>query len=67
MAKLTLYIDVVSPYSYFSFHIIQAYRGLWRDVAIEIVPVSLNIVMKEMGNRPPLSVNFSTSLKYHAD
>lgn len=56
MAKIVLYIDVVSPYAFFALHVLETYRHVWRDVQVEYIPIVLGIVMKESGNRPPIAV-----------
>ena len=49
-------VDVVSPYTFFAFHVLETYRHVWKNVEIEYVPVILGIVMKDSGNRPPIMV-----------
>lgn len=55
MAKITLYIDCVSPYAFFAFHVLETYKHIWK-VDVDYVPIILGIVMKESGNRPPIAV-----------
>lgn len=55
MSKVTLYIDCVSPYAYFAFEVLEAYKKLW-NINVNYEPISLGIVMKESGNRPPIMV-----------
>ncbi|CCG81131.1 putative 2-hydroxychromene-2-carboxylate isomerase [Taphrina deformans PYCC 5710] len=56
MSKITLYIDCVSPYAFFAFHVLETYRHIWKDVEVTYVPIALGVVMKESGNRPPIVV-----------
>ena len=53
--KITLYYDAVSPFAFFGLHTLELLRQIW-PVSVDYVPVSINIVMKESGNRPPISV-----------
>ncbi|KAI8900521.1 glutathione S-transferase kappa 1-like protein [Globomyces pollinis-pini] len=53
MAKLTFYYDVVSPYSWFGFAVVNRYREIWKNVAIDLQPMYLGGVMKASGNKPP--------------
>lgn len=49
------YYDIVSPWSYVSFHVIRRYRAVW-DMRVDWHPISLAYVMKHSGNRPPMMV-----------
>lgn len=53
--KITLYYDCVSPFAFFGLHTVELLRGLW-PVEVEHVPVSIGVVMKESGNKPPITV-----------
>ncbi|XXQ31472.1 Glutathione S-transferase kappa [Plasmodiophora brassicae] len=55
MASITMFYDVISPYSLLAFEILQ--RSGWsKTVAIEYVPVHLGGIMQATGNRPPITV-----------
>lgn len=56
MTKITLYIDCVSPYGFFAFHVLETCRHIWKGVDIDYVPIVLGIVMKETGNRAPIAI-----------
>lgn len=56
MPKITLYIDCVSPYGFFAFHVLETYRLIWKEINVDYVPIVLGIVMKESGNRAPIAV-----------
>ncbi len=53
--QITLYVDIISPFTFFAFHILESYRKIW-DIEVEYVPIVIGIVMKEAGNKPPISV-----------
>lgn len=55
MAKLTLYYDVVSPWSYVAYELLKRYRAPWA-VQLELKPAFLGGVMQASGNKPPLTV-----------
>lgn len=43
--KLVLYIDVVSPWTYVAFTVLQRYKKPW-NLDLKIVPINLGYVMK---------------------
>ncbi|GAA5884570.1 hypothetical protein JCM16303_000034 [Sporobolomyces ruberrimus] len=55
MTKITLCYDIVSPWSLFAYKILQRYRSAW-DYELILRPIFLGGVMKESGNRPPVTV-----------
>ena len=50
-----MYFDCVSPYAYFAFETLEAYKSLW-NIDVQYQPVSLGAIMKVSKNRPPISV-----------
>jgi len=53
MAKsLSLYFDVLSPYSWFAFEYLTRVRQVWNFQLI-LKPVSIAHIMKESNNKPP--------------
>ncbi|GAA5923587.1 uncharacterized protein JCM15063_003697 [Sporobolomyces koalae] len=55
MTRITLCYDIVSPWSYFAYYILRRYEQAW-DFDLVLKPMFLGGVMKESGNRPPLTV-----------
>ncbi|GAC94648.1 hypothetical protein PHSY_002221 [Pseudozyma hubeiensis SY62] len=53
--KVWFYFDVVSPWSYVGFRVIQRYQKLW-NLDVTYKPVNLGYIMKFSGNKPPISV-----------
>lgn len=53
LPRIDFYFDVISPYSYIGFEILQKMHPQWKDVSIRYIPFFLGAVMKESGNRPP--------------
>ncbi|CAO4377384.1 unnamed protein product [Caenorhabditis nigoni] len=51
--RIDFYFDVVSPYSWIGFEILQKLEHKWKDVSISYIPFSLRQVMVTSGNRPP--------------
>ncbi|KAF2270925.1 glutathione S-transferase kappa 1 [Lojkania enalia] len=53
--KITCYLDVVSPYSYFALLHLERHREALKshNVEIDIVPVFLGGIMGASGNKPP--------------
>ncbi|KAF8540614.1 2-hydroxychromene-2-carboxylate isomerase [Trichophaea hybrida] len=51
--KITLYIDIVSPFAYLAFHILHR-SHLFKITTI--TPVLLGGIMRETSNRPPFTV-----------
>ncbi|KAF2769895.1 putative 2-hydroxychromene-2-carboxylate isomerase [Teratosphaeria nubilosa] len=53
--KLTLYLDVVSPFAYFAFHVIRN-SPTFAPCDITYTPIFLGGVMQATGNRPPIEI-----------
>ena len=53
--KLTLFLDIVSPFSYMAFHATQHLR-LFQQCDITYIPIFLGGVMKACDNRPPTTI-----------
>lgn len=53
--KLVLYVDVVSPFAYLAFHILNT-SPVFKGCDVTYVPVFLGGIMKATGNRPPLQI-----------
>ncbi|KAI1260806.1 thioredoxin-like protein [Xylariaceae sp. FL1019] len=54
-SKITLYVDVVSPFAYEAFYILQN-DPVFKDVQITYVPIFLGGLMKLCGNIAPISI-----------
>ncbi|KAI0137543.1 thioredoxin-like protein [Xylariales sp. AK1849] len=54
-SKITLYVDVVSPFTYEAFHILQN-EAAFKDVQITYVPIFLGGLMKACGNTAPIGI-----------
>ncbi|KAI1858695.1 uncharacterized protein JN550_012527 [Neoarthrinium moseri] len=54
-SKITLYVDVVSPFAYEAFHILQN-EPVFKDVQVKYVPIFLGGLMKACGNTPPINI-----------
>ncbi|GAA5999918.1 uncharacterized protein JCM10292_003537 [Rhodotorula paludigena] len=55
MAVLTLYYDVVSPWSMIAYTVLQRYRTRW-NANIVLKPMFLGGIMVASGNKPPITV-----------
>ncbi|GAA5878888.1 hypothetical protein JCM1840_000831 [Sporobolomyces johnsonii] len=55
MTRISLYYDVVSPWSLFAYHILKRYRAPW-GFDLELKPTFLGGVMQASGNQPPINV-----------
>ncbi|GAA5834887.1 hypothetical protein JCM3766R1_002031 [Sporobolomyces carnicolor] len=55
MTRITLCLDIVSPWSYFAYKILKRYRSAWNFELI-IKPFFLGGVMQASGNQPPLKI-----------
>jgi len=53
--RIELYYDVVSPYSYAAFVLLDRYRTHW-NATVELKPILLGGVLKSTGNQPPLNL-----------
>lgn len=43
--KIVLYIDVVSPWTFVAFTVLQRYKKQW-DLDLKVIPINLGYVMK---------------------
>jgi 2-hydroxychromene-2-carboxylate isomerase len=59
--KLTLFVDIVSPFAYMAFYVLQRSQA-FQQVEITYIPIFLGGVMKACDNRPPISI---TSMQKH--
>jgi 2-hydroxychromene-2-carboxylate isomerase len=59
--KLTLFVDIVSPFAYMAFYVLQR-SAAFKQVEITYIPIFLGGVMKACDNRPPISI---TSMPCH--
>ena len=57
MTKITIYYDVVSPYSWLAFEVLHRYQTIW-NIPVKYQPFSLGGVMKLSSNTPPASNPF---------
>ncbi|KAM0753156.1 thioredoxin-like protein [Meredithblackwellia eburnea MCA 4105] len=55
MPKITLFYDVISPWSLFAFELLKRYRKPW-NLDIVLKPTYLGGVMVSSGNKPPITV-----------
>jgi len=53
--KLTLYLDIVSPFAYLAFHVTH-YSPAFKKCDVTYVPIFLGGVMKACGNQPPINI-----------
>jgi 2-hydroxychromene-2-carboxylate isomerase len=53
--KLTLFVDIVSPFAYMAFYVLQR-SAAFKQVDITYIPIFLGGVMKACDNRPPISI-----------
>lgn len=53
--KLTLFVDIVSPFAYMAFYVLQRSQA-FKQVEITYIPIFLGGVMKACDNRPPISI-----------
>jgi len=53
--KLTLFLDVVSPFAYIAYHITR-HSPIFKQCEVSYVPILLGAVMKECGNTPPIEI-----------
>jgi len=53
--KLTLYVDVVSPFGYLAYYMCR-HSAIFRPVEITYVPIFLGGLMKDCDNRPPIEI-----------
>lgn len=53
--RITLYYDIVSPWSHVAFVQLTRYSQLW-SVPLDLQPINLGYVMKTAGNKPPITV-----------
>ncbi|BGP52487.1 hypothetical protein JCM8202_000135 [Rhodotorula sphaerocarpa] len=55
MTRVTLYYDVVSPWSFMAYVVLKRYRQLW-NLQLDLKPMFLGGVMQASGNKPPITV-----------
>ncbi|KAF2644211.1 HCCA isomerase/glutathione S-transferase kappa [Massarina eburnea CBS 473.64] len=53
--KITLYLDIVSPFAYIAFHVLQN-APAFQTCDITYVPIFLGGLMKACGNTPPIHI-----------
>lgn len=53
--KLILYVDVVSPFAYLAFHVLNT-SPVFKGCDVTYVPVFLGGIMKGTGNTPPIQI-----------
>ncbi|RYO47957.1 hypothetical protein AA0116_g12912 [Alternaria tenuissima] len=53
--RITLYVDIVSPFAYIAFYILKNSK-VFQQVELEFVPILLGGLMKICGNTPPLRI-----------
>ncbi|KAH3916106.1 glutathione S-transferase kappa [Parastagonospora nodorum] len=53
--KITLYVDIVSPFAYIAFYILKN-SPVFKQCEITYVPIFLGGLMKACGNTPPLHI-----------
>ncbi|KAJ5373902.1 hypothetical protein N7517_005908 [Penicillium concentricum] len=53
--KITLYVDIVSPFAYIAFHVLQN-SPAFAKCEITYVPILLGGLMNATGNSPPINV-----------
>lgn len=58
--KLTLFVDIVSPFAYMAFYVLQRSQA-FKQVEITYIPIFLGGVMKACDNRPPISITSKPS------
>jgi glutathione S-transferase kappa 1 len=61
MSKITLYYDIISPYTWLAFEVLHRYESIWK-IPVDYQPFLLGGVMKATQNVPPGSNPFK--LKY---
>ncbi|GFR03501.1 glutathione S-transferase kappa 1 [Trichonephila clavata] len=52
---IEFFYDVISPYSYLAFEVLQRYKSIWK-IDLKLKPMLLAGVMKSSGNSPPAVV-----------
>ncbi|KAI5196491.1 putative 2-hydroxychromene-2-carboxylate isomerase [Aureobasidium subglaciale] len=53
--KLTLFVDIVSPFAYMAFHVLNRSQ-IFKQVHITYIPIFLGGVMKACSNTPPINI-----------
>jgi glutathione S-transferase kappa 1 len=56
MTKITFAVDIVSPYCYMAFVVLQRYRRYWNITDLDLQPVFLGGIMQGALNKPPLTI-----------
>ncbi|CAI7662961.1 unnamed protein product [Penicillium glandicola] len=54
-SKITLYVDIVSPFAYIAFHVLQN-SPAFSKCEITYVPILLGGLMNACGNSPPINI-----------
>ncbi|CAD6913323.1 unnamed protein product [Tilletia controversa] len=54
-ARITLYYDIVSPWTRVAFDVLRRYEKPWK-IQLDFKPINLGYVMGTAGNKPPISV-----------
>ncbi|OCK77211.1 HCCA isomerase/glutathione S-transferase kappa [Lepidopterella palustris CBS 459.81] len=54
-SKITLYVDIVSPFAYLGFYALQNFP-VFKQCEITYIPILLGGLMKACGNTPPLQI-----------
>ncbi|KZM23109.1 Glutathione transferase [Ascochyta rabiei] len=54
-SKMTLYVDIVSPFAYIAFSVLEN-SPVFKQCDIKYVPILLGGLMKRCGNTPPLAI-----------
>jgi len=53
--KITLYIDIVSPFAYIAFHVLKN-SPAFKQCDVKFVPIFLGGLMNACGNTPPIAI-----------
>ncbi|OQO08846.1 hypothetical protein B0A48_05736 [Cryoendolithus antarcticus] len=53
--KLTLYLDIVSPFAYIAFYVVQN-NPIFKRCDVTYIPIFLGGVMQACGNTPPIKI-----------
>jgi 2-hydroxychromene-2-carboxylate isomerase len=62
-SKITLYTDVISPFGYLAWHILQN-SPVFANTKIVLVPVFQGGIMQMNDNRPPMTIKSKSSLRH---
>ncbi|SMR57405.1 unnamed protein product [Zymoseptoria tritici ST99CH_1A5] len=53
--KVTLYVDIVSPFAYIAYHITRT-SPVFKDIELTYIPIFLAGIMQQAGNTPPFKI-----------